>query len=917
MRPVKLVMSAFGPYAGRVEIDFEKLGTRGIYLITGDTGAGKTTVFDAITFALYGEASGENRDVKMLRSKYARPETLTEVQLTFLYGEKEFFVKRNPEYDRPKARGEGMTTEKANAELHYEDGRIISKQKEVNKAIVNIMGLDRHQFTQIAMIAQGDFLKLLLASTEERKKIFRRLFNTDLYQKLQERLKEEAGALRTKREAINASIKQYIDGILYSQEAEAVLSDENIVSSEDVIRKLQKMTDDDERRQILYITQVNELSDKINDISEKLTRAQEWEKAEQQKQEADVLLNSQIIRFSVLKEELKKAEAQLNEARRLGEKSALITAELSGYDDIDIKRQELMDLKKLEESDKNTFRQKSEDLTDIKEEIKALEEELKTLSGLEKEMTVIQLQKSVLSREYKEIEDFQNSIEELKLLHEKLKKAQAYYLKKSQTAEEAKSWYEEKNKAYLDQQAGILSQILKKGEACPVCGAVNHPNPAKLSPGAPTEEELENYKELSQKASDDAGQASKTAGRLKGMWQEKHETFLKTVYKLLGDISENLWNEAISDKKAENEKAAANLLKKEDIVSEKIERKQEIEGLLPIKRQTMKSLEEEVRQTEAASVKHKAEAEALKKYVEDLRNNLQYESRAEAEKAASEFEAEKKNIEDREKQARKSYAECDKNIAALKAKIEESCKFLENKEILDVDREKKRKQQLYDLRESLEPKVTAVNIRLDNNRRALENISEKAAELTDIDKRWGWIKALSDTANGNITGKEKIMLETYVQMAYFDRIIARANIRFMVMSGGQYELKRSRLAGNNRSQSGLDLDVVDHYNGTERSVRTLSGGESFKASLSLALGLSDEIQASAGGIRLDTMFIDEGFGSLDEESLQQAIRSLSDLANGNRLVGIISHVPELKEKIDKQIIIRKSKSGGSSAEVSV
>ena len=156
-----------------------------------------------------------------------------------------------------------------------------------------------------------------------------------------------------------------------------------------------------------------------------------------------------------------------------------------------------------------------------------------------------------------------------------------------------------------------------------------------------------------------------------------------------------------------------------------------------------------------------------------------------------------------------------------------------------------------------------------------------------------------------------------MQMAYFDRIIARANIRFMVMSGGQYELKRSRLAGNNRSQSGLDLDVVDHYNGTERSVRTLSGGESFKASLSLALGLSDEIQASAGGIRLDTMFIDEGFGSLDEESLQQAIRSLSDLANGNRLVGIISHVPELKEKIDKQIIIRKSKSGGSSAEVSV
>ena len=197
----------------------------------------------------------------------------------------------------------------------------------------------------------------------------------------------------------------------------------------------------------------------------------------------------------------------------------------------------------------------------------------------------------------------------------------------------------------------------------------------------------------------------------------------------------------------------------------------------------------------------------------------------------------------------------------------------------------------------------------------MKNIRRQADNLAEVEERWSWVKALSNTANGNLSGKEKIMLETYVQMRYFDRVIQRANTRLMVMSDGQYELKRRIEAENNRSQSGLELDVIDHYNGSQRSVRTLSGGESFKASLSLALGLSDEIQASAGGIRLDTMFVDEGFGSLDEESLQQAIRALVELSEGNRLVGIISHVSELKEKIEKQIVVKKERVGGSRAEI--
>ena len=257
------------------------------------------------------------------------------------------------------------------------------------------------------------------------------------------------------------------------------------------------------------------------------------------------------------------------------------------------------------------------------------------------------------------------------------------------------------------------------------------------------------------------------------------------------------------------------------------------------------------------------------------------------------------------------YADLEKELAGLKGKIDQLKKQLESKEDIDTEKLLEEKNALTEKKTELTEKSETISTRIYTNNRAKENISKKATELTTIEEKWTWVKALSNTANGNISGKEKIMLETYIQATFFDRIIDRANTRLMVMSGGQYELIRRQEASNYRSQSGLELDVKDHYNGSIRNVKTLSGGESFKASLSLALGLSDEIQSNAGGIKLDTMFVDEGFGSLDEESLQQAIKALADLSEGNRLVGIISHVAELKERIDKQVIVTKEKTGGS------
>ena len=310
-------------------------------------------------------------------------------------------------------------------------------------------------------------------------------------------------------------------------------------------------------------------------------------------------------------------------------------------------------------------------------------------------------------------------------------------------------------------------------------------------------------------------------------------------------------------------------------------------------------------------------AGVAEKRIQELSQKLMFDSKKAAQEAKGQLELTKNSLEASLKKAKDEFDSNENNIVAIKSRIEENKKILSEGIDFDVESEEKAQQELKLKKERLVTLQKQVHSRRMANISSLENIKSKTHKIKTVEEKWMWMKNISNTANGNLSGKEKIMLETYIQMTYFDRIINRANTRLLVMSGGQYELKRRREAENNRSQSGLELDVIDHYNGTERSVKTLSGGESFKASLSLALGLSDEIQSSAGGINLDTMFVDEGFGSLDDESLAQAIKALSSLAEGNRLVGIISHVNELKERIDKQIVVTKEKTGGSKITINV
>lgn len=946
MRPLKLIMSAFGPYAGSTEVDFTSLGERGLYLITGDTGAGKTTIFDAITFALYGEASGEIREASMLRSNYADEKMPTFVELSFVLGGKEYRVRRNPEYNRPKARGEGFTLQKSDAELTLPDGKIITRQKDVNQQIVEILGIDRSQFTRIAMIAQGDFRKLLFASTEERKKIFQKLFHTHLYQSLQEELKRISAQMRKEFEKASASLDQYAEGILCGEEDplfDMVLqAREHQIPVAKIAELLKQLIDSDRMSESGLERQEKDLSEKISSSDKTLTVAAEQKKQKASLASAKAQQQHEIDRASACQEALKKAKLQQPKIEELTQKAANLKAQILEYERLDELISEVTEVSRKTSNNQRDLKYKSEKLESLQITLQAQKQELGSLQDAGEQEAKLTAQRDKMQQRVEDLDGLQMELAHLQQIDKKLSKAQQEYRAIQETAEKSQASYDHMRKAYLDEQAGILAQDLIDGQACPVCGATHHPHPANISTEAPTKEQLEQAEGLADQSAKKAGDASRKAGELRGRLEGQEQLVMKMASELLGDGCYDSMDTGLAVGNDFKEIAGSGICAASDFsnIQEMLEaRQQETKAALEALQEELKETakrrkrrdelglqipgtEAKIGQTEAALHELKAAGasltarqEAAEKQRDVLQEKLAYPDKSEAEAAIRNLVKEQKALADDIAGAEEACHESEKILAALEATIAEAQRQLAEHDDVDFESEEKRRKSLADEMQVISSRRQEIHARVAANQTTLEKIQERQAQLEEVETRWRWIKALADTAGGTLVGKEKIMLETYVQMAYFDRIIARANVRFLVMSGGQYELKRRQEAENNRSQSGLELDVVDHYNGSQRSVKTLSGGESFKASLSLALGLSDEIQASAGGIRLDTMFVDEGFGSLDEESLQQAMESLAGLADGNRLVGIISHVPELKQRIEKQILVRKDRSGGSFVEV--
>ena len=1097
MRPLKLTVSAFGPYAGTTVMDLEQLGDQGLYLITGDTGAGKTTIFDAITYALYGEPSGDDRDPSMFRSKYAQPETPTQVELVFSYGGKTYTVRRNPEYERPAKKGGGTTTQKADAELFLPDGSLVTKAREVTREITEIIGLNRSQFSQIAMIAQGDFRKLLQADTKSRQEIFREIFKTRYYMVFQEKVKGEAIRLQRDCESARASVQQYIGGVV-CQEADLLRpkllkAQAGDLPYQDTVELIQRLIDQDQKEETSCQEILDQLDDALNKASALLGKAQEAQKVKEKLAQTRRDREELAAQAETAQKALEAAQETMPHQENLGKELAALEAELPRYQELSKQESVLTALaERISELEKNCIQQENERiasehlLQEWKQELNGLSSVDAERERLLRERDLVESRQTALTALKAQIEQWQACLqkidaeqrqhaelaqqqaeltarlaeereilranqetfqaaagllgEKLELLHHQeqvqkrqqalsdllceldeydeaelsLQAAQADYEQARERSEQLGETYRRKNRAFLDEQAGLLAQSLAEGQPCPVCGSLHHPSPAQLSGDAPTEAALEEIKTAWERAQQKTQDASMAAGRQRAALEERKKQLIRAMADYIDspalntareqltvcqtDVAEELarLHQALLEKEAqlahqgeleqeiarretslaELDAQAAELketIKQTEVsqgilsgqreqlednlrrelsahlqacplqdapaaiaqalaeatetltqmdelkqeLGDKLRKKQELNQNIPLKEQELRGLEDTAGKQKEELAGARSRQEELAGQIQTLRNRLPFPDQDGAQQKITALQEELQALAAALEQARKTVADRQQELAAADAAIREQEDFLKSTQAVDTEALQTQSQELTRQRTEASEAQKTIHTRLVTNLTALKNICEKAIDLEKLEKRHQWMQALSDTVNGRLRDREKIALETYIQMTFFDRILQRANLRLLVMSGGQYELKRRKEADNNRSQSGLELDVIDHYNGSERSVKSLSGGESFKASLSLALGLSDEVQSAAGGIRLDTMFVDEGFGSLDEESLAQAIRALTGLTEGKRLVGIISHVTELKEKIDKQIIVTKEKTGGSRADIVV
>lgn len=921
MRPLRLRLSAFGPYAGVTEIDFERLGTGGLYLITGDTGAGKTTIFDAITYALYGEPNGANRKVYMLRSKYADPTTPTEVELTFYYHGKEYTVRRNPEYERPAKRGTGTTTEKANAEFIYPDGKVISRVNDVNRAVLSVMGIDRDQFCQIAMIAQGDFLRLLLASTKERMEIFRHIFRTEQFATLQDRLKASSKSLHDERDAIRRSIDQYVGGIVCDKDSvdaiEVGKAVKGELTMEDTIDLIDRLIRDDEAVEAQLTEQKKTAQDELDAVKALIAKVNDVAaaKAELAQNEAETARLTE--NRTTLSERYETARTREPEAEALGEELVRIRESLPHYDDLGKKTSTMQRNQAFIEDAANKAQALENSIKTHTETIASLTEEETALQNAGEERLRLQTERQARKDAMDRLDALRTDIRALEAARDRYNAAIQTYNKKAADAHAAEDQYRASYKAYLDAQAGILADTLTSGTPCPVCGSTVHPMLAVRPENAPTKVELDQMQQAVDKANGNANVARETAGSLKGALDERLQKTSEEITQLLGEVELQDAPDRIAEKTAAITSEIASMEAGIAVENQRMERKKAIREQLPQEQAALERAQKDHADLRDAVTARKAENQTLETEANALRERLTYASKAQAAQRIDALSEKVAQIKTAIRSTQEQLTQCNERLAALEAARTQINKRLEGAIDVDPTQTAARKAALDAQILTIDNRDKEVHSRVSANRSSLENINSKAAELIAVERRYAWVKSLSNTANGNISGKERIMLETYIQMNYFDRIIARANTRLMIMTDGQYDLVRRKEALTNQGQSGLDLDVIDHYNGSQRSVGSLSGGESFKASLALALGLADEIQSSAGGIQLDTMFIDEGFGSLDEESLSQAIKALTSLADNNRLVGIISHVSELQQRIDKQIVVTKDRSGGSMAEIVV
>ncbi len=1054
MKPIKLIMSAFGPYAGVMpEIDFEQFENKGLFLVSGDTGAGKTTIFDAICFALYGETSGTHRDKRYLRSEYAKPSVESFVDFYFSHQGKEYHIKRVPEYERPKQRGEGMTIVKESVRLYEGEEPVCEGLKPTNEKIRELLNIDKNQFKQIAMIAQGEFWNLLNAKTEERTKILRTIFLTDNYKSIEFKLKDKMNEKFGKKSDLQKSMVQYFHDV--SVDAEDELESEltelqrraeetkSVWNSEEILNLLvrviqsdeEKLTQseekliraskqlDDEKKQLHMAEKDNEFVRRYQELlKEQESLEKDTEKIEElkitlKKRKAATLFvypaysewkkksdecTQKAGELEGKKEQLEKAESDLKkaekEAEQLEEKqkeadewkrvSDKIEEEKSKYED----REKLLVQQNTQEKDAEKIKKQEEEFAreekKLEDKIKELEEVISSLKNCPQKLSEKKAEREKLMEQLRIIHRIlQQDIPEWEARRDSLKKSQKKF-------EQQRDKYDlaEKDRAHAERvlensRAGILAGKLTAGEPCPVCGSKDHPCPATLPEESISEEEYKKLEEKADKLRGKKEEANREAEKEKTALEKTEEYLRQSIRDCLsGDLSEqelmddkletmiskiHQVNETISARektsKEEEESLAGNceVLKQseeelQDVRDKKMkelrnkketlaEKKQENETSQAQTKALLQSLRElsyenwdkaHEKQEEAAQKERRIrqEIEKIQKQKEEAAkrlNGLTSEVRTLAQAQKDREEEEKtcqelliKKVKEQQfdsaeimleyvvseqelSETENTIDDFEKKRQAVQVRIEQAEKDAGEKEFVNTEELKQSVDEQEKELSNLQNRKAVIGARIEENRRRHDRIAEGSKDLEEADRQYNVYLRLYNLVSGQVKNTGKITLEQYIQAAGFDGIIAAANQRLLPMSDGQYELFRKEDSLGKRSSTFLDLEVLDNYTGKRRPVGNLSGGESFKASLSLALGLSDTVSSNLGGIQMDALFIDEGFGTLDKKSMDSAMDILIHLSHTNKLVGIISHREELMENIPQQIKVTKYKDGSA------
>ena len=852
MKPIQLSISAWGPYKDLVEIDFERASAQGIFLITGPTGAGKTTVFDALTFALYGNVSGSVREKDSLRSDFAAADARTFVTLLFRHRGASYRVTRNPRYERPKLRSGGTTLERENAILYCGDELLCEGSQTVTEKITGILGLQYSQFKQIAMIAQGEFQELLTASSRERTQIFRNIFRTRIYDSIQNVLASRAkemfadiSRLKTQCDEVVQSVRSDDENwktacSLKDKNYSALLrmAEEALAQDRRLLKNLDARTERLEasvRRLMLRTEAARELNlkiDRYHECCQKLAQLrQEAPRAKQARKQLDA--SSRFLKA-------KPAFEALNGAR---------------------------------------MRQKEAEASRLKAE--------RTLTGLNGEFVKKQREQQRAPERAALLAQLEEKLRGQKLMDEKclelmkreaeLKQRQDVYLNLEEDAKRARHLYEEKETLFRRESAGILAAGLTEGQPCPVCGSIHHPSPARAAEGIPDQKELNRLKEQAKKREQELSaayaQAAAANALVSGLKKE------------------------VGSHRADS--LAAQIAKNEDRVEAlklRLARAEEAYTEVKLELEKQRSLTDSWQKAAAVAEKELAEADMLWK---SCMEQCGFPSVTAYKNAEMEEEA---------LIGLKEYiAGFDRELHAFtlqKRQLRDELKSLQKKDLDSLENSLKRTDAL--LKETRKQRDD-INARVVSNRQAVRTLEDKLKQSERLMEAFGVLRDVERAANGY--NPKKLIFEQYVLSVYFDDILTGANLRLTAMSNGRYELFRAQRALDLRSREGMELEVLDHYTGRKRSVKTLSGGETFKAALSLALGMSDVIQAYAGGIEIDALFIDEGFGALDAESMDQAVAALLSLVQKDSMIGIISHVDELKERIESQIEVVKTSAG--------